>query len=1047
MALKQRDRRVTLDAAAYPNPEGEDLNDPLVVLQVSGTEGISMPYGFDLTLVGGSTRIDPKKLIGSRGRLGFKRRINPTGEEHEYRYRHGIFETFSEVGTQKGHTTYLARLVPAFALTRHEVRYRVFEERTLAEIVETVLRPYEQIRVLTDIIRTELPERIPFCVQFGESTLNFVHRLLDRFGVSYTFDHERERDGEVMGLHRNSARSATTAAPLALDHGKPADRTVTNWRRFFHAAPRGVQVGNFNEMDPRSPFRSEDEMLPPYDMMGEFPAHEAEGFPAPVGEEFPARDFARARMRQNEVGIVTVTGLTKDASFRAGLSFTIAEDKLHSGEEHKPYLLRAVAIHAFDFDEGRSTVGKIWDAVLSLAGLGGKDEEDVSGAAAQMALDAVKDQLNRGKSIMSWLVNEPGAKNPSTLPKYIQDAIGRPLNAVAAIVPAISAGLSAIDAIQNKLARHADFSVAFDAIPMHAPYQANLWPTPAASRPMAYGPHLALVVGPDGVSTAKGDHWTDALGRIRIRFPWDPGTNPDRDDSLEHAGNTCWVRVSEGWAGDRLGSQFIPRIGQEVIVAFVDGDPERPLVVGRTYNAATGATGLPYPPAGAAGKSLGRVADLKGTQTTEAPRSGIRTRSTPVPEKSKAGFHAIRLDDKLGAEQFLLRSERRTDFTTIGTRHDTTRGNLHVLVGGTSEEGKPPPGGSIFTTAGGEWDLKVKTDRFEMNEGKHTVLVGDYQITVAENAIGLSAGSNIGLNAEELILEGSKKITLKVGGSSVVLTPAGVWIDGPMVKINSGGSPNNFGEIDVEEPFDAAKADPGDPPDWLAKQPKGGGGGRRKHTIKPKEGLVFVADDDGNLHLDGVDGSVIVQPGNDDFTNGAINDLTDAMKDPDTKNRVERLNKGDKPVVIQQAPYSDAPVATVTPENKADATPKGQPTGEKNPDGTPELGTGEGSPSSIEYDPADWQGGEPGQLTGPQVLGEGLRKADDNAGNPPLPEGSGGGDAPEGGPGGEPEYPPSPSPLPPPPPPPIQPSPAPPVAPPGPSPLPPPPPPKPGGRP
>src|SRR4029077_9218468 len=103
------------------------------------------------------------------------------------------------------------------------------------------------------------------------------------------------------------------------------------------------------------------------------------------------------------------------------------------------------------------------------------------------------------------------------------------------------------------------------------------------TKPVAHGPHLAVVIGLDGTNTKKGELHADPLGRIRVRFPWDRGPKENPGDQFKRGDNACWVRVSDGWAGRRFGIQFLPRIGHEVIVDFLDGDPDRPIVTGRVY--------------------------------------------------------------------------------------------------------------------------------------------------------------------------------------------------------------------------------------------------------------------------------------------------------------------------------------------------------------------------------------------------------------------------------------------------------------------------------
>ncbi|MGX8249174.1 type VI secretion system tip protein TssI/VgrG, partial [Escherichia coli] len=103
--------------------------------------------------------------------------------------------------------------------------------------------------------------------------------------------------------------------------------------------------------------------------------------------------------------------------------------------------------------------------------------------------------------------------------------------------------------------------------------QQSFRPLANTHRPIVKGPQTALVVGPKGEEI-----WTDQYGRVKVHFYWDR-----HDQSNENS--SCWIRVSQSWAGKNWGSMQIPRIGQEVIVSFLEGDPDRPIITGRVYNA------------------------------------------------------------------------------------------------------------------------------------------------------------------------------------------------------------------------------------------------------------------------------------------------------------------------------------------------------------------------------------------------------------------------------------------------------------------------------
>lgn len=114
-----------------------------------------------------------------------------------------------------------------------------------------------------------------------------------------------------------------------------------------------------------------------------------------------------------------------------------------------------------------------------------------------------------------------------------------------------------------------EYSNTFEAIPTEVPFR----PPRTTPRPVVHGPQTAIVVGPAGEET-----WTDQHGRVKVQFHWDRVGTSDENSS-------CWIRVAQNWAGGRWGATFIPRIGSEVVVDFLEGDPDRPLITGRVYNA------------------------------------------------------------------------------------------------------------------------------------------------------------------------------------------------------------------------------------------------------------------------------------------------------------------------------------------------------------------------------------------------------------------------------------------------------------------------------
>lgn len=972
MALKNAPRALTVETA-LGLAKGEDEDDPLVLARVSGAEGISMPYAFELTMIGGrKTEIAPDQLIGRPASFGIRKTLIVNGEQEEgHHMRFGVFETFEHLSTLHGRRVFRGRLVPAFRMTAYELRYRVFEDRDLVSILREVLEPFPLVDLRTNLLADLEDARIPFCVQYNETTFAFVHRLLDRFGVAYRFEHEDTSANPPPGLRRERmvlsfrdhrpdlvdrtmrvlAGNGPTGGVLA---GRAPD-AVYAFRRGFAASAQNARVGDFNTLNPERPPAGLAVVGKPYAFSANSVGVRAEAFPATGIDPHDPDAAARLRMRQNEASSASASGRAYSSSFRAGRRFFTDEDVTGSGAEHQGFILRLVTIEAFDLVDDRSIGRKLMDVIGALVS-SGADPEDMVGTAAEQLRDRLKQDIAKGTDIANWLMAKQGTDNPSGLPGFIADKLGRVggglFAGISAAIPAVKEIAAIID---RMLTGGSGFACAFEAIPVSPPLNADHWPTPQSARPVAHGPHFALVVGPKGVRTEEQDISTDALGRVRIRFPWDqgpPGATADTpaEDPLATDRVTAWVRVSEGWAGTRFGTQFLPRIGQEVLVGFIDGDPERPIVTGRVYNAASGRSHLPFPSSLAAARPIGEVEDLPATRNDSTTRSGIRTRSTPQGS-GDTGFHLLRFDDRRGQEQLLLRAEHRLDTTSTGSRYDTTRGSRHTRIGG-GKAADGTSGGGDFISIGGEMDLTVGDSRYtEVKTDDHLIIDGN-QITGIGGASVLSA-SAIAQTADVIAIEAKRKIQLVVGGAMLVITPAGVFTDGAILDHRNAPA-DQMDLPQIGEPFGAAGADPGEPADWLARQPKGGsGGGRRMHDLPRHVGMMVRPGPSGTLAAGGEKGGkgILIDAGDPpdaDFVNKTVGDLQDLRDDPETAKSLEEAEKRKHPVVIApDDPSTVQPGPHSQPADPQGATAKGKPTGRLDENGDPELGTGKGSPSIV----------------------------------------------------------------------------------------------------
>jgi type VI secretion system secreted protein VgrG len=369
----------------------------------------------------------------------------------------------------------------------------------------------------------------------------------------------------------------------------------------------------------------------------------------------------------------------------------------------------------------------------------------------------------------------------------------------------------------------------FTCIPFGIPFR----PQRVTPRPFVQGTQTAVVVGPPGEET-----FTDKYGRVKVQFHWDRQGQSNADSS-------CWVRVAQAWAGKRWGASFWPRIGQEVVVAFLEGDADQPLIVGSVYNADQ------MPP------YLGKGLDPQHANDNKL--CGVKSNSTP----GGVGFNEWRFDDTRGKEEVFVHAERNLDVRVkhdsqervlhdrhlivgqqgIGAKEGNQRemvyqdkhlhvhrhqveqieGNMELLIGGAQVGGNQDivikktkkeriEGDSHLLVNGNQnaqvdkgQSLIVQADRKELIKGATHLQVngdcceqvdGNQSLNVGKNLqerVGwdhaLEAGQEIHLRAGmQLVLEAGARLTLKGPGGFVDISNEGVVIQGIMVLINTGGT-------------------------------------------------------------------------------------------------------------------------------------------------------------------------------------------------------------------------------------------------------------------
>nr|WP_298169849.1 type VI secretion system tip protein VgrG [uncultured Pseudomonas sp.] len=265
-------------------------------------------------------------------------------------------------------------------------------------------------------------------------------------------------------------------------------------------------------------------------------------------------------------------------------------------------------------------------------------------------------------------------------------------------------------------AGHEHYRNRFEAIPKSTSYR----PPRTTPKPRMHT-QTAIVVGKAGEEI-----WTDEYGRIKIQFPW------DRDGANDET-SSCWVRVVLPWSGKGFGMQFIPRIGQEVIVTFIDGDPDRPLVTGCVYN---GDNALPY--------------ELPANQT----QSGIKTNSS----KGGGGFNELRFEDKKDSEEVFLQAQK--DFN-INVLNDTTAtvGHDETLTVQNARTRTVKDGDETVTLEKGKRTVTIQTgsDTLDVKDTRTLKVGGDQTHSTGGNYEHKVTGNY------ELTVDGN--LTIKVSGT------------------------------------------------------------------------------------------------------------------------------------------------------------------------------------------------------------------------------------------------------------------------------------------
>ena len=621
MALTQDNRLIAIDT-----PLGSDV---LLLRGVSGQEAISRLFSFELDLLSTDPEIKFDQIIGQSVTI----RVRLTGDQE--RFFHGIISRFMQTGSDAGLANYRATMVPKLWLLTRTADCRIFQNKTIPDIIQSVMKDNGITDLRTVLTGTYEPR--DYCVQYRETDFNFVSRLMEQYGLFYFFEHEETKHTLVLSDDLSAHKPCPDQTDVSWNPqgGESFEEDVITglqWEETFRFGKYAVTDYNFET--PSTSLMAE---VATKTKVGGNDKFEIFDYPGEYGKKAEGDGIATLRMEEEEAQYKVITGSGGVRVFTTGYTFTLQDymRKDMNGE----YLLTQVQ-HA-------ASVGNTYEA--GEAGGGNQDE----------------------------------------------------------------------------------YSNAFTCIPAKTPFRARQ----VTPKPMVQGLQTAVVVGKSGEEI-----WTDEYGRVKVQFHWDRYGEKNEESS-------CWVRVAQNWAGKKWGAMFIPRIGQEVIVEFVDADPDRPIVTGRVYNAEQT---VPY--------------DLPANQTISTVKS--------YSSKGGEGFNEFRFEDKKGEEQIFLHAQKNMDIKVLNDRFETIgtdgEGSRHLIVEKDKfEEIKNDRQEKVtrdhIEEIGRDRNLTVKGDVIEVFKADHSEqTTGDYY-----------------LKASNIVIEGTSNITLKVGGSSIAIEAGGITIQTP----------------------------------------------------------------------------------------------------------------------------------------------------------------------------------------------------------------------------------------------------------------------------
>jgi type VI secretion system secreted protein VgrG len=648
----------------------------LLLESFSGQEKIGTPYRYTLNLLSDDPNIAVDAVLGK------PLTIRITLQPGRYRYFHGIVTLFAKIGLTMSRTRYHAIVNPTLSLFGYARDCRIMNEegQTALTIVSDCLaqRGFTDLdlgSVSKDHLRTR-----EYCLQYRETDLHFIQRLLQEEGIYYFFKHEENK--HTMVLANALASHAKVPGYESIRYLPKQHKQARNEEHFWALSVSGALypgdytvVQGYDYTKPR----------PTQVLFGEKDSTESQ----------PGTDF-------------------EDYDYPGGLSIAAEADEEALIREETDYI--------------------------------GNTRIEVQGNTMGLG---VGDLVNLIKSPLDASLYNPFWSADDLEKDYI-----------------ITSADYAFSINQYETGDTGKSDEPFKVTYTLVDSQAQIRPERSAKKPRIEGPQTAVVVGP-----SDEEIYTDQYGRVKVQFDWDRLGQNDEESS-------CWIRVAQIWAGKQWGAMHIPRIGHEVIVEFLDGDPDRPIITGRVYNNDN------MPPYA-----------LPDNKT----QSGIKSRSSK--DGSSSNFNEIRFEDLKGKEEVYLQAEKDLDILvkndetrtvvhdrTKNVKHDETSHITHNRTEKVGNDEKITILGNRTEIVSKDESITISGNRIEnVTKDENITISGNRTETVKKNeTISINGARLVGISKSDTLTVSSGRKQSITGDDQVTVTKKLVVDAGEEVVIKSG---------------------------------------------------------------------------------------------------------------------------------------------------------------------------------------------------------------------------------------------------------------------